>query len=80
MTDYEQMIISALRYALPRKSYIMSCTDDFITNMLKEKVSEAFIICCIKDIEDHYKEAERFKWNMQGTHDWKPLLNRLRDY
>ena len=78
MTDHEQMIISALRYALGRRSYIMSCTEDYILKMLRGKVSENFVAVCIQDISEYYKEAERMKWDLKGSHDWKPLLEELK--
>jgi len=72
MTPHEQMIISALRYALGRRSYIMSDTEDYIIEMLNQrvdirakkkpdKVSENFIQVCIQDIKDHYKDLDRYK-------------------
>lgn len=85
MTEHEQMILSALRYALPknvgnygskfRRSYIMSCTDEYITKMLQGKVSEAFKDNCIRDIEDEYKDRDKFGSTLQ--YDWIPLKERL---
>lgn len=80
MTPHEQMIISALRYALPRRSYIMSNTDEYICDMLEGKVSDNFIHVCVQDIEDHYKEIERLSSNQDGMHNWKPLLEKLKSY
>lgn len=75
MTEHEQMILSALRYALPRRSYIMSCTDEYITKMLQGKVSEAFKDNCIRDIEDEYKDRDKFGSTLQ--YDWISLKERL---
>ena len=79
MTTEEQMIISALRYALPRRSYIMSTTDEYIRKFIEKGVSEAFLTIAQKDIEDHYAEIERMKYDTQGMHDWKPLLEFIKE-
>lgn len=75
MTEHEQMILSALRYALPRRSYIMSCTDEYIRKMLQGKVSKAFKDNCIRDIEDECKDREKFGSTLQ--YDWNPLKELL---
>ena len=80
MTDYEMMIISALRYALPRRSYIMSITDEYITLMIKGAVSKNFIRVAIQDIEEHHDWNERNKVDERGQHNWKPLLEKLKSY
>jgi hypothetical protein len=78
MSDYETMIISALRYALPRRSYIMSMTDEYITKMLKKKVSNNFLHVAIRDIEDHYDWEKSIGCNNDPIrYDWMPLLKRL---
>jgi len=80
MTEHEQMILSALRYALGRRSYIMSCTDDYISKMLDDKVSQGFIDNCIRDIEDEYKDRARFDADSASIgwlHDWNPLKEKL---
>lgn len=78
MSDHEMMIISALRYALPRRSYIMSATDEYITGMLKDKVSKNFINVAIRDIEEHYEWNKRNQVTDPLEYDWKPLLKRLK--
>ncbi len=78
MTDYEMMIISALRYALPRRSYIMSVTDEYITLMIKGAVSKNFIHVAIQDIEEHNDWNKRNKIIDTLQHNWNPLLERLK--
>ena len=78
MTDHEMMIISALRYALPRRSYIMSCTDEYITDMLKGKVTENFLGVAIQDIEQHIKYESLPSKKSTLDYDWNPLLKRLK--
>lgn len=78
MTDYEMMIISALRYALSRRSYIMSVTDEYITSMIKGAVSKNFIHVAIQDIEEHNDWNKRNKIIDTLQHNWNPLLERLK--
>lgn len=80
MNDHEQMIISALQYALPRRSYITSFTEDYIRRMLNGKVSHNFVDVCISDIQDHYAEMDRLDYGTAGQPDWNPLLNKLKSY
>jgi len=77
MNNHEVMIISALRYALPRRSYIMAVTEEYILNMLRDKnVSKNFIEVAIKDIEE-YMEQNPYKDEVLGGHDWSNLLEVL---
>lgn len=74
MSDLEMMIISALRYALPRRSYIMSCTEEYIVKMLKDKVSQNFIHVAIQDIKEYIEWNERNKIIDSMQHNWSSLL------
>lgn len=51
MKPEEQMLISAVRYALGRMSYIVSDTCDFVAN-IREKLSQNCIDIIIRDIEE----------------------------
>lgn len=79
MTDHEMMIISALRYALCRKSYIMTVTEDYILEMLSKGVSDQFRKVAIEDIKTHYRDLERE--TAAGVehlmHNWHSLLVKL---
>lgn len=78
MNDHEVMIISALRYALPRRSYIMVVTEEYINDMLTREVSQNFISVLIQDIEDHYAWNNRNKVEDTLQHNWYPLLGKLK--
>lgn len=71
------MIISSLRYALPRRSYIMSVTEEYIIKMLKGKVSKNFIEVAIQDIKEHNDWNERNKIVDSLQYNWNPLLKKL---
>ncbi|MGN0693748.1 MAG: hypothetical protein ACI4LK_02415 [Lentihominibacter sp.] len=67
MSDYEQMLVSALRYALGRRTYIVDLTVEYILNELPE-LSEHCINVMIQDI----KEQERFGYGDPcDESDWK---------
>lgn len=75
ITDYEHMLISALRYALGRRTYIVGMTAEYIENELP-KLSDQCKTIMITDIERHrlfgyYDECDR--------EDWMRLLKRLRE-
>lgn len=64
MTDYEQIIISAERYALGRRTYIVQWTCEFITknlNLITEKDKQVII----RDIEkpiSYGDECDKICW------------------
>ena len=78
MSDQEMIVISALRYALPRRSYIMGATEDYIEAMLKKKVSQNFVTVAIMDIEEHYDWNRRNEVKDTLQHNWIPLLEKLK--
>lgn len=76
----EQMLISALRYALPRKSYIMSDTEEFmIAYITKQKVSDWFLDQILRDIAD--EESQRHQFGESSLqHDWSKLKDIVNNY
>lgn len=66
--DFESMMISALRYAMGRKSYIVSMTIDYITPILPS-LSDTTITCMFRDIDEKFNmcdalgmEQDRLAW------------------
>ena len=62
MTELEQMYLSAIRYALGRKTYIVKTTINF---MIKQKLSTYCKNIMIKDIkrqEDYGMETDKEEW------------------
>ena len=58
MTNEEQMWLSAIRYALGRRTYIVGITTEFITDQgLSEKLSEHFKEIAIRDIEEAFERC-----------------------
>lgn len=65
ISDYEHMLISALRYALGRRTYVVEITVDYIIKELP-KLSERCKNIMIEDIErplgGYGDECDRVDW------------------
>ena len=71
MSDYEQMIISAVRYALGRMTYIVSLTVNYVLKDIEEnKLSKYCLSIMKKDIED-----EKDLGMECDKKDWQRLLD-----
>lgn len=74
MKDEEQIYISAVRYALGRKTYIVGVTCDFINKQVLSKECRDVIIRDIKEAEEtnnlgmetDKKEWLRLLWNLEA--------------
>lgn len=79
--DFEQMLISAERYALGRATYIVSSTVNYIAGFRKE-LSDWCIGIIIQDINSELEMCERMNRmiGMQCDHNnWLWLKNVLED-
>lgn len=74
ITDYEHMLISALRYALGRRTYIVSLTTDYIARQIP-KLSGRCIDVMIHDIKNPYG-GYGDPWDKT---DWMCLLEQLEE-
>lgn len=76
MTDHEQIMVSALRYALGRRTYIVGLTCDYIhAHMLK--LSRKCKLIMINDIE----EQKLFGYgDLCDERNWMALLKELKTY
>lgn len=75
MTDYEMMLISALRYVLGRRSYIVGVTTGYITTKIP-KLSEMCKSVMIEDIEEQGKFGYGADFDRD---DWMMLLKKLKE-
>ena len=74
ITDYEQILISALRYAFGRRTYIVGMTAEYIENELP-KLSDQCRAIMITDIERH----RLFGYSDEcDKEDWMQLLEKLK--
>ena len=75
MTDYEHMIISAVRYALGRMTYIVGLTVDYVLKDIEEnKLSRNCLSVIKKDIE-----SEKDLGMECDKKDWCRLLNKINE-
>ena len=80
MTPEEQIIICAVRYALGRRSYIVSEVCQYVANK-KTDLSKNCIKCIIRDIEEEfklYRELGRTLGDYCDERCWEKLLGLLK--
>ena len=73
ITDYEHMLISALRYAIGRRTYIVEITANYILSELP-KLSDSCKHVMIHDIENAYSLGDEC-----DIQDWMRLLKELKE-
>ena len=75
MTDYEHIVISAVRYALGRMTYIVELTVNYILQEIEDdKLSDSCLNVIRKDIKsckDYVMECDK--------QQWLKLLNRIEE-
>lgn len=75
--DLKDMIISALRYSLGRRTYITSETAEFIKRY-PELIDERVKSVMLKDLEEYFQKRESFKFDDEcDFNTWKSLYNWL---
>ena len=75
MTDYEHIVISAVRYALGKRTYIVELTVNYILQEIEEdKLSDQ----CLNIIGKDIKEAQSYGMDCDKAH-WIKLLNRIEE-
>lgn len=66
MSDYEHIVISAVRYALGRMTYIVELTVNYIMQQIDEdKLSDSCLSVILEDIKEAKNlgmECDREKW------------------
>lgn len=73
MSDYEQIIISAERYALGRMTYIVEITVNYILKEIEEdKLSDR----CLDVIAEDIRSAKNFGMECDKK-DWLKLLDKI---
>ena len=76
--DLKDMIISALRYALGKRTYITSETAEFIKRY-PELIDERVKSVMLRDLEEYFQKRESFKFDDECDYNtWKGLYNWLK--
>lgn len=75
MTDYEHIVISAVRYALGRMTYMVKLTVDYvIRDINNNQVSER----CLKIIENDIRSCKDYGMDCDKQ-QWLKLLNKIEE-
>lgn len=75
MSDYEQIVISAVRYAIGRMTYIVEITVNYIMQQIEDdKLSDR----CLGLIRDDIKEAKYLGMQCDEV-QWIKLLKRIEE-
>lgn len=75
MTDYEHIVISAVRYALGRITYIVDLTIDYV---LKDIDSSKLSDKCLKVIAFDIKDCKDYGLE-RDKQQWLKLLNKIEE-
>ena len=75
MTDYEHIVISAVRYALGRMTYIVELTANYV---LEEIENDQLSDRCLDVIRRDIKEAKDYGMECDRV-QWLKLLNRIEE-
>lgn len=73
--DFKDMMISALRYALPRHSYIVSMTCNYIKNHASLILDERVIGVMLRDIDWYLEDMK----NGVVPSSWKSDIEEIED-
>lgn len=75
MTDYEHIVISAVRYALGRMTYIVELTVNYVLKDIEDnKLSEH----CLTVIKNDIENAKDYGWECDKQ-QWLKLLNKIEE-
>ena len=75
MSDYEQIVISAERYALGRMTYIVSVTVNYI---LEQKKNDKLSDKCLDVIAEDIRHTENLGMDCDKK-EWLRLLDRIEE-
>ena len=80
--DFTNIVVSAVRYALPRHSYMPSLTRDYVWRYWKLLKKHHW--CILRDIREHHRDTlilwnNHPDWHMEvyDLNEWVTFYNRL---
>ena len=76
--DFELMMISAMRYAIGRQTYMPSVTIDYI-RMLIPKLSTNTLYVMERDIREEVERYERMQYELYMKREWLELKNDIQE-
>lgn len=76
MTDYEHIVISAVRYALGRMTYIVNTTVEYVLKDIEEnKLSKFCLVVMLRDI----KTADDLGMDCDKE-QWQKLVSKIEEF
>lgn len=75
MTEYEHIVISAVRYALGRMTYIVSLTVEYV---LKDIDYDRLSDKCLRCIQEDIRCAKTLGMECDKV-EWEKLLNKIKE-
>lgn len=76
--DFELMMISALRYAIGRYTYMPGITIDYIRYLIPQLSAETLFIMQ-RDIEEEVERYQRIERELYMAKEWKKLAEEIGD-
>ena len=77
-TDFEQILISAERYAIGRASYLPPDTIQYI-RVLLPYLSKRCLVVMSRDIEEEFERYKRIDRTIEYASLWQKLLEEIND-
>lgn len=77
-SDFESILLSAVRYALGRRTYIVSITCGYVKRVL-HNLSYNTLFVMERDIIEHGRFGEDAYGDDMDLKDWMDLLNNIRE-
>lgn len=76
--NFELMMISAMRYAIGRMTYMPSVTIDYIRSLLP-KLSTNTLYVMERDIHEEVERYERMQHELYMKREWVELMNDINE-
>jgi len=77
--DFEEILISALRYALGRNSYIVKMTAEYISKFIPDLSSQPLLVMQRDLRNELYQPDSRWAFSMVDIQTWLELLRKTEE-
>ena len=74
--DFEQMLISALRYALGRNSYIVKMTAEYISKFIPDLSNQPLLVMG-RDLNELHQPDSCWGFSVMDIQTWSELLRKI---
>jgi len=77
--NFEQILISALRYALGRNSYIVKMTAEYISKFIPDLSNQPLLVMGRDLRNELYHPDGHWAFSMMDIHTWSELLGKIEE-